>query len=69
MTSSKKQVEEVGSELLSLIRPYYKGLHIGEEGPQFRKSLTSEETSELLCSLHEIIAGIFTETGEGEEHE
>jgi len=56
--------EETASKLLSLIRPYYKGLRAPGAKPEFKKSLKGDEVENLLLTLYDIVVDL----KEREEH-
>lgn len=52
------ECEEIANDLFKLIRPYYKNMRSGQSAPEFKRSLTSEEVTELLEGIHRIVLDI-----------
>ena len=58
MSNSQCAEQDIAEELLSLIRPYYKGLKSFGQQPEFKKTIRGEEVESLLLSLHDIIVRV-----------
>lgn len=57
MTRERIALHEVGDRLSELVTPFYKERF---PAPEFRKSLTSTESTNLLRGLHELLVLIRT---------
>lgn len=53
-------IDEVGEILIEAILPFYKGFPEGSV-PNFRKTLTGEESTNLLNTLHLLVTVIKTQ--------
>lgn len=59
MTVEALTLGDVGDVLVEAVLPFYKGFADGPSpAPKFRKSLTGEESTNLLNTLHQLITEI-----------
>lgn len=71
MTHEHITLHEIGDRLSELVTPFYKErFPTRDKTPEFRKTLTSAELTNLLHGLHELLVQIrITERDESEEEE
>lgn len=59
-------LSDVGDILVEALLPFYKGVPNGPDTvPEFRKSLTNEEASNLLTAIHHVVVAIRLQEREG----
>lgn len=52
-------IDGVADVLVEAILPFYKGFpHDATNAPRFRKTLTGEESTNLLTTIHHVVAAI-----------